>query len=158
AAACGGDRASERSHQNQSALASADPAPPSIAGKITASGGDGRSGWYPDQPGLDPAVVSSATFGRRFDTLLSPEGNDQVFAQPLVVNGHVFVVTESNNLYLLDAETGAVTKTVQVGRGGAPHAPWDPTSICGDLHPTIGISGTPVIDLSTNTAYFFSKT
>src|SRR5262249_872233 len=92
------------------------------------------------------------------DTLLSTQGSDQVFAQPLVVNGHVFVATESNNLYLLDAATGAILRSAPVQKDGVAQEPWNVTAICGDLKPTIGVSGTPVIDVATNTAYFFAKT
>src|SRR6266511_3258983 len=37
--------------------------------------------------------------------------------------------------------------------------PWNASDVgCGDLVPTIGVTGTPVIDPVSNTAFFFSKT
>src|SRR5258708_5928431 len=78
-------------------------------GAITQGGEEARTGWYPDQPGLDPAIVGGASFGRLFKTPLPLTPGEQVLAQPLVYNGKVFVATEANNLYLLDAVTGAIT-------------------------------------------------
>ena len=51
---------------------------------ITQAGDEGRTGWYPDQPGLDPTIVGGTTFGRIFQTTLPITPNEQVFAQPLV--------------------------------------------------------------------------
>jgi hypothetical protein len=122
-------------------------------GAITQAGDESRTGWYPDQPGLDPAIVGGGSFGRLFKTALPLSPGEQVLAQPLVYNGQVLVATEANDLYLLDAVTGAITASRALGpaydaSGGLG---------CGDIKPTVGITGTPVIDTSTGTAYFFSK-
>ena len=121
---------------------------------ITQAGDESRTGWFPDQPGLDPATVGGPNFKRLFKTALPLTQGEQVLAQPLVYSGKVLIVTEANNLYLLDANTGAVTN--QRALGGA----FNPQSNgigCGDITPTVGITGTPVIDNATGTAYFFSK-
>jgi hypothetical protein len=119
---------------------------------ITQAADETRVGWYPDQPLLDPATVGSANFGRLFKTQLQPGFSQEVLAQPLVVGGKVLVVTEANNLYLVDALTGAVTNSRSLGPG------FDAQPLgCGDVVPTIGITGTPVVDVTTNTAYFYSK-
>ncbi len=60
-------------------------------------------------------------------------------------------MTETNHVYGLDPATGAVRWSRQVG------APW-PSRDCEDLQPTIGVTGAPVVDPATNTAYFFAKT
>jgi hypothetical protein len=123
-------------------------------GAITQAADEQRTGWYPDQPGLDPSIVGSAAFGRLFKTQLTLTANEQVYAQPLVANGKVFVATEANDLYVLDGDTGAILASRALG------APFDPNATlgCGDISPTIGVTGTPVIDNSTGTAYLFSKT
>ena len=121
-------------------------------GAITQGADETRSNWYPDQPGLDPSIVGGPNFKRLFSTAL-PSAGEQVLAQPLVVNGKVFIVTEANNVYLLDANTGAVTTSRSLGAGFNASG----TLGCGDITPTVGITGTPVIDTSSNTAYFFSK-
>src|SRR5882672_11226010 len=117
-------------------------------GAITQGADEARTNWYPDQPGLDPAIVGGPNFKRIFNTTL-PSAGEKVMAQPLVVNGKILIATENNNLYLLDAVTGAITNTRGLGSTYTPAG-------CGDL-PVIGITGTPVIDTSSNTAYVVSK-
>jgi outer membrane protein assembly factor BamB len=123
---------------------------PSVHAQIVTNAADAaRTGWYSGQASLTPQLVSSAAFAQRFDVAAT----GQIYAQPLVANDTLFVVTEQNWVYRLDPETGRV----QWGRQIAP--PWNAGDIgCTDLEPWIGITGTPAIDLATNTAYFFSKT
>jgi iron transport multicopper oxidase len=122
------------------------------AAGITNSGGDLRDGWYPDQPRLAPDAVSSPTFGQ----LWKADVDGQVYAQPLVVGDTVIVATERNNVYALDAETGAVRWTRSLG------APFPAASIgphgCADLQPDLGVTSTPVIDTATGTIYLTHKT
>ncbi|HEX4825788.1 MAG TPA: hypothetical protein VFV19_15915 [Candidatus Polarisedimenticolaceae bacterium] len=130
------------------AIALTIPAAAHAAG-VTNAADDRRTGWYPDEASLSPSFVAGAGFVQQFSTPV--EG--QVYAQPLVINRSLFVATEENWIYRLDPESGAILWSRQV----AP--PWNPADIgCGDLTPWIGITGTPVVDESTNTAYFFSKT
>src|SRR5437763_750231 len=67
------------------------------SGAITATADDLRTGWYPNQPGLSPALVGGPTFGRLWRTALPLTAGEQVFAQPLVRNGTVLIVTEAND-------------------------------------------------------------
>ncbi|MDA4129089.1 MAG: PQQ-binding-like beta-propeller repeat protein [Thaumarchaeota archaeon] len=70
-----------------------------------------------------------------------------VYAEPLVFGGSVFVATENNSVYALDARTGTEQWRTLLG------SPVTGSSLpCGDINPT-GITGTPVIDTSTNTIY-----
>ena len=124
-------------------------ASPATAAVISNSGDARRNGWYPDQTSLTPALVSSGTFGQLFSTPIV----GQVYAQPLVVNDLVFVATEANWIYGIDAVNGAVRWSRNVG------TPWNPQDVaCGDLVPEVGITGTPAIDDQTGTAYFVAKT
>jgi hypothetical protein len=124
----------------------------SANGTITQGADEARTNWYPDQPGLDPAIVGGPNFKRLFMTTLPLTAGEKILAQPLVVNNKVLVATEANNLYLLDEVTGAIT--AQRGLGGAYNA----SGIgCGDITPTVGITGTPVIEAATNTAFVVSK-
>jgi hypothetical protein len=66
-----------------------------------------RTGWYPDQPGLNPSAGGGCGFGEQWSTGV----DGQVYAAPLVdpgagANGTVLVATETNHVYGLDAETG----------------------------------------------------
>jgi iron transport multicopper oxidase len=117
---------------------------------IGSSADDLRSGWYSTQPALHPAEVSSSSFQQLFDVAL----DGQIYAQPLLFSGGLLVVTENNHVYVLDPATGAKIVDRTLG------APWNPADLpggCGDLAPKVGITGTPVIDPSTNTAYFTTK-
>ena len=116
---------------------------------LGAAGDDLRSGWYPDQPLLAPSRVSAPDFGQLFNTPIT----GQVHAQPLLVNGRLLVVTESNDVYSLDPETGAVLAHRTL------HVPWNPADVnCIPLAPSVGTMGTPVVDEASGTAYLMAKT
>ena len=74
-----------------------------------------------------------------------------IYAEPLVFQGAVFVATENNSVYSLDAKTGSVLWRTNLGPPvTASQLP------CGDISPVTGITGTPVIDPSTGTLYVVS--
>ena len=108
-----------------------------------------RTGWFSDQPLLDPTTVSSPYFGQIFDAVV----DGQIYAQPLYANGAVFVATETNTVYALDPATGAALWQRQLA------TPWNAADLgCSNLAPTVGITGTPAIDTTTETAYVLTKT
>jgi outer membrane protein assembly factor BamB len=118
------------------------------AAPITGMADAMRTGWFPDEPGLSAQVLERGDFGEKFDT----EIEGQVYAQPLVVGNTVFVATEENWIYGIDKKTGAIQWERNLG------VPWNPMDLgCEDLLPSIGITGTPVIDPETGVAYFTSK-
>ena len=127
-------------------------------GTITQGADEARTNWYPDQPGLDPSIVGGPNFKQLFATQLKVPGTQTsdtsiIQAQPLVVNGKILIVNQENNIFLLDAVSGAIVASRALG--GAFDASGGLG--CGDIQPHVGISGTPVIDNAANTAYFFSK-
>ncbi|MFI4992854.1 MAG: PQQ-binding-like beta-propeller repeat protein, partial [Solirubrobacterales bacterium] len=122
-----------------------------LAEGVTNAGDDLRTGWYPNQPSLTPQLVSGGTFGQMWSATV--EG--QVYAQPLLANGTLIVATENNKVYGLDPTTGTLKWSKPLNLG----TPWNPADIgCGDLTPSIGVTSTPVIDTTTNTAYLTHKT
>ena len=126
------------------------PAPPASADVVRYGGDSLNTGWYADQHGLNPNAVSASDFGQLWSTNVT----GQVYAQPLVSNGTVFVATEDNTIYGLDERTG----TAQWTRTLHPTA-WHTADLqCPDISPNMGVTGTPVIDPATNTAYFYAKT
>lgn len=113
-----------------------------------------RTGANTAETVLTPANVSTS-FGKLFaDTL-----DGQVYAQPLYVqtlslsggtHNVVFVCTENNSVYAMDADRASVTYWhVNLG------TPFTPS--CTDLTPVVGITGTPVIDLASGTLYVDTK-
>src|SRR5579884_3603963 len=67
-----------------------------------------------------------------------------VYAEPLVVNGHLLVATEHDNIYSFDAQTGKELWHTNVGTPVSQS-----TLPCGNIDP-LGITGTPVYDPATN--------
>src|SRR6266446_6241140 len=98
-----------------------------------------RDGVYIDA-GFTPSAAAGLTRDLNFDGTIS--GN--VYAQPLYIEGGtngpmIIAVTESNNVYALNATTGTVIWQQNVGTPA-------PTGACpGNISPN-GITGTPVVD------------
>src|SRR5260370_12532088 len=70
-----------------------------------------RDGWDQAEPGLSPSVVSGSSFGQPFATKV----NGQVFAQPLVVGSTVIAATENDDVYGINAVTGAIAWSRSLG-------------------------------------------
>lgn len=112
---------------------------------------------------MDPSVVSSPSFGQLWKTLLPgnyiPNKQEQIYSQPLVYTGadgiqYVYIATTQNNLYKLDAKTGVIIAQRNL------HIPFLVADLdgCTDINPTIGVTGTGVIDPATDTWYVIAKT
>ncbi len=115
-----------------------------------------RTGWNSTETVLTPANVNSSSFG----LLITVTLDDQVDAQPLVVpavnitagdyqgtHDVVYVVTENNTVYAIDANAGTVLLSQHLGKP----VQWPLT--CTNNGPNVGINSTPVIDTSSNTLY-----
>ena len=113
-----------------------------------------RTGWNQNETILTPANVNSSSFG----LLQEVDLDDQVDAQPLVVPGvnitagnyqgtHdvVYVVTENDTVYAIDAESGTILLSPNFGPPVMHPG--------GCVAPSDGINSTPVIDLSSNILY-----
>ncbi len=132
-------------------------APPTGADVTTYHYDNTRQGWKSKEVLLTTANVNSTTFG-----LLGNYAVDgKVDAQPLYLGGltfgtgtaaHtdnvVFVATENDSVYALNAATGAQEWKVSVlGSGETP----SDSRNCGQIVPQIGITSTPVIDRTYGT-------
>jgi len=71
----------------------------------------------------------------------SPVLDGQLYGEPLVSSGDVFVATENDTVYALSTSTGRVVWSTHI----APPVPASALP-CGDISPIVGITGTPVID------------
>jgi hypothetical protein len=121
--------------------------------EVTGAADNLRTGWYPDEPSLTPALLSGGSFQRVFKDHLQ----GQIYAQPLTANGTLLVVTEENWAYGLDPLTGAMRWEKQFGTAVEAGEAAGATIKCTDLEPRVGITGTPVIDTEHNAAYFVSN-
>ena len=73
--------------------------------------------------------------------------------QPVVLGGRVYAATIGDDVYALDASSGAVIWHASAG------TPVPASSLpCGDVKPTVGIVSTPVIDPATGVLYVVADT
>src|SRR6266513_775420 len=106
-----------------------------------------RDGVYND-PAFTPSAAANLTRDLNFNGTIA----GAVYAQPLYIEGGpngpmIITVTELNNVYALDATTGLpIWSRTDIG-------PPVPTTPCGGFNPT-GITGTPVVDLTSRRLFF----
>lgn len=108
-----------------------------------------RTGLNSREWSLTPANVNATDFGK----LWVANFNGQIFAQPLVVSGLafpgldtynvVYVATEHDSVYAIDADTGSVLWNRSLL---APGENTSDTDQCDNINPEVGITATPVID------------
>jgi hypothetical protein len=115
-----------------------------------------RTGWNSQETVLTPANVGTSSFG----LLKTVKLDNQVDAQPLFVpavtitagpsqgvHDVVYVATENNTVYAIDAEAGTVLLNPNFG------TPVSWPLGCNNNGSKVGINSTPVIDLTSNTLY-----
>jgi hypothetical protein len=123
-----------------------------------------RTGWNSHEGVLNPTLCPPwpRCFFERFGLVKDVQLDDTVYAQPLVVpdimisaskHDVVYVVTESNTIYAIDANNGSI---ILPARNLGPAVPRP--SGCANNGQQVGIESTPVIDLTTNTMYLVSYT
>ncbi len=142
---------------------------------LTQRSDNARSGTNFSETALNTKTVDakSKSFGKLFS--IAVDGN--VFAQPLIasnlefksgpIRDVLYVATEKNNVYALDANSGEqiwarnlglsmpALDITNFGRGPLQLGnSWDYR----DLYPDIGITSTPVIDISSGTIFVVAKT
>ena len=111
-------------------------APPSPTDWTTYHRDNTRTGYLPNLP--DPQQLAVA-----WNVTL----DGAVYAEPLVVGGHVLVATEGDSLYSLDAHTGKIEWRTNIGQ------PVPLSALpCGNIDP-LGITGTPVYDPATGLVF-----
>src|SRR5439155_480954 len=85
---------------------------------------------------------AKTTVGQPRPSWRSPPLDATIYASPLIVGDRVYLATEANSVYALDAANGTVTWRAALGE---PVAGADLP--CGNIDPS-GITGTPVIDVA----------
>jgi fibronectin type 3 domain-containing protein len=119
---------------------------------------------------LTPGNVNATNFGKLFATTV----DGQVYAEPLYMenvnittganqglHNVVFVATQHDSLYAIDATNGAILwhdALLTAEHGGAVTSVPSSAVGSGDISPEIGITATPVIDPTTGTIFVENKT
>jgi hypothetical protein len=164
-----------RSVTDSKAAADAMLAVTDLAGVFTGHYDSQRTGQNRQEYALTPETVSAATFGKLFSCPVDGE----LYAQPLYVanlaiaggtHNVVFVATQHNSVYAFDADempcrTYWHRSFLKAGSflnlfpGAVTTVPIEDTDNAGrNIDPEVGITGTPVVDRSTNTLYVVAKT
>jgi len=147
-----------------------------LAGVSTYHNNLSRDGSNQSEYALTASNVTSTTFGKLFSCTV----DGAIYAQPLwvanlTINGVrrnvVFVATQHESVYAFDADANASpcvplwqANLIDSAHGGTAGETSVPSGLgglvgsgSGDISPEVGITGTPVIDLTTNTIYVVSK-
>jgi hypothetical protein len=126
-----------------------------VARAITHLYNNQRTGWNSNETTLTTSNVNSSSFG----LLNSVAVDEQVDAQPLVVtyNGvdQVFVATENDTVYRIAAASGTILQSRNLG---TPVPQSSLPGSCTNNSTVVGITSTPVIDVSTQTMYVMTYT
>jgi hypothetical protein len=150
--------------------ASASVAVTDLLGVFTYHNDLSRDGANTQEYALAPAMITTATFGKLFSCAV----DGAVYTQPLwvpgvTINGAVhnvvYVATQHDSVFAFDADANPCVQLWQASlldsaHGGTPgEGPlvWTDVGYCyGDVYPEVGVTGTPVIDPSSNTIYMVS--
>jgi hypothetical protein len=153
-----------------SASGSANVAVTDLPGVFTYHNDLSRDGANTQEYALTPSTVTTATFGKLFSCPV----DGAVYTQPLWVPGlsigggkHnvIFVATQHDTVFAFDADASPcmtywhqnLLDTPHGGTPGEGPVVWNDVGNCfGDVYPEVGVTGTPVIDPTTNTIYLVS--
>ncbi|KUI55535.1 Putative fungistatic metabolite [Cytospora mali] len=117
---------------------------------------------------MDPTIIEGGSFGQlwRYSTPTSTSGSgaEQFYAKPLVYTPAsygrqiILAFSEQNRIFALDAVNGTLIAFRDMNEEGeGPFSVAEFGGDCNDISDTIGITGTPIIDDSTETVYFWAK-
>jgi hypothetical protein len=160
-----------------STTASINVAVTDLAGVTTYHNNISRNGSNTQEYALSPSTVTTSTFGKLFSCTV----DGAVYAQPLWVpnltissakHNVIFIATQHESLYAFDADANTSPCTplwhanlIDSAHGANSGETAVPSSGSGalvgggsgDIAPEVGVTGTPVIDPTTNTLFVVSK-
>jgi len=127
---------------------------------------DSAQSGYQGNHNMDPNAITGGTFGQlwQFKASSTVSGMaEQYYAKPIVYTPTgfgrqvVLVFSEQNKMYVLDAVNGTLYHSRDLGAEGESPFLVSDLGGCNDIQGTVGITGTPVIDPSSDTVYFWAK-
>lgn len=138
-----------------------------IAEMIPPSTDSAQTG-YADNHNMDPSIISDGDFGQlwryKTPTYTSGTGDEQFYAKLLVYTPPsygrqvILAFSEQNRLFVIDAINGTLIAFRDMNEEGeGPFSVAEFDGGCNDISDSVGITGTPIIDPSTDTAYFWAK-
>lgn len=135
---------------NSSSSGNPGPSPTSSVNVLTYHNDNARTGQNPNETVLSPGNLNSGTFGKvGFLSVAGLVDAEPLYVSQLAIGGAnhnvVFVVTEQDMVYAFDADNFA--QLWQKSVLGTNETPSDDHG-CSQITPNIGITSTPVIDLS----------
>ncbi len=141
-----------------------------LAGVLTHHNDLSRDGVNSQEYALTPQTVNTTNFGKLFSCPV----DGAIYTQPLWVpsfsiaggvHNIILVATQHDSVYAFDADASPCVFYWQVnlldaahgGASGESSITWSDVGYCyGDIYPEVGVTGTPVIDPTTNTLYLVS--
>ncbi len=109
--------------------------------RLASSPGSGPWTVYHGDPAGHGVSALQGTVATPAPVWASPALDGQTYGEPLVSAGRIYVATENDTVYALSPATGKVAWSRHLA------TPVPASSLpCGDIAPTVGITGTPVID------------
>ncbi len=141
-----------------------------LAGVVTYHNNQARDGVNFKEFALSASTVTTATFGKLFSCAV----DGAIYTQPLWLKGlsiagntHnvILVATQHDSAYLFDADANPcvtywhvnLLDTLHGGTSGETPVTWNDVGYCyGDIYPEVGVTGTPIIDISSKTVFLVS--
>ena len=164
---------------NSANSASATVAVTDLAGVFTHHNDLSRDGANTQEYALTSSTVNTTTFGKLFSCAV----DGAVFTQPLwvpsvsingAIHNVIFVATQHDTVFAFDADANPCVQywqgsgslgevnlldTLHGGTAGETSVYWNDVGCrcgVGDIYPEVGVTGTPVIDPTSNTMYLVS--
>jgi hypothetical protein len=142
-----------------------------LAGVLTHHNNLARDGSNVQEYALATSVVNTTNFGKLFSCAVdAPDYTQPLWIPSFTIGGSahnlILVATQNDSLYAFDADANPCVQFWQSNLIDGPHGGTSgetsvPTALVGngfqDIQPTIGVTGTPVIDATTGTLYVVSK-